>query len=477
MKGAPGSLDANITTALASMDTGSGRGIKNWMFSDAARALLELNLQVTQVYVDRWEVCEFWEWFTGKMLNDFYTNVGVPAEAVYDPDKSYPMWGVMLGDHVLKLVRNYDPRGHVPIYKSSFRKVPGSFWGKSLPQLIREDQKAINALSRASLTNAGLCARANKAVDKDRLVPGQNVNSCQPGEVILTQKNGGHTTKPVEYFSPQMVAPQLMELRNGREQKIFDKSGFQPYNLGDGRGEQGAGATLGGFSILVGLQSKTAKKAVFNIDQDVTRPLVLAFWWWVMLYDADESIKGDVEVVARGAFALFVREAEAEKRMKWLQLTNNPVDLQIIGMRGRAGNLRKTAQALRIDAEDIPTDEEMRAREEQAESAAKAQAAQPDGGAAPQQSAAHAAGPAAARPRPAGQEGAPDANSPTGRTLTNQDLIESSLASSKQAKLQAETELLAARAAAITTKSLVDKALAVARLEHMASGVPEDGLR
>lgn len=464
LRGAPGSLDKQIDAVLARMDNHSAGGIRTWMPSDAPRALLEQKVDATRAYINRHEAVEGWEYFTGAEIEAFYREIGETPPAGFEPGRSYRMWCLWCGEWLLKLARHWDPAGNVPVFKTCFKKMPGAFWGKSLPECIRSDQDAINSLSRASLTNAGFAARPNKMVDKDRIVPGYEVTSCVPGEVIVTQNNQNHTIRPVEYFMPPLVADRLMELRNAREAKIFDKTGFQPWNLGDGRGEQGAGRTLGGFSILVGMQNKTAKKAIFHVDQDVVRPLVLQFWTWLMLYDPDESIKGDVAVVARGAFALFVRETEAERRMRWLEVTNNPVDMQIIGLDGRAEALRKTAQVLRVGDGGVPDEEEMARRVQGGLSMGST------GSTSSPQAGSGQAGAPAAGAAPAGER-------PTAAAPTNADLIAASLAAAQQKKMQAEADLAEARAAALDTERVVKKAMAVMRLQQLSAGGPAGGLR
>jgi len=82
---------------------------------------------------------------------------------------------------------------------------------------------------------------------------------------------------------------------------------------------------------------------------------------WNMQYDEDSDLKGDVEIVTTGAVAVMVKEQMSERRMNFLNVTNNPVDLRLTGMEGRANVLREAASALEMsNSEVVKTAEDVR---------------------------------------------------------------------------------------------------------------------
>jgi hypothetical protein len=82
-----------------------------------------------------------------------------------------------------------------------------------------------------------------------------------------------------------------------------------------------------------------------------------------MLYSEKEYLKRDVEIEARGASSLLVKEQQQVRLIEMLGMTNNPVDLQIMGMEGRTEMLREAVKSLAIDtAKAIPPDDVIRAR-------------------------------------------------------------------------------------------------------------------
>ena len=77
-----------------------------------------------------------------------------------------------------------------------------------------------------------------------------------------------------------------------------------------------------------------------------------------MLYNKDESIKGDNIVIPRGAAAILIRESAQQRRMQFLGMTANPIDSQIITSKYRAALLREVASAMELPVDDVvPSDE------------------------------------------------------------------------------------------------------------------------
>jgi nitrogenase molybdenum-iron protein alpha/beta subunit len=123
------------------------------------------------------------------------------------------------------------------------------------------------------------------------------------------------------------------------------------------------------------------KKVILRIGQYVIGPIVEDLFIWNMLYDPDESIKGDVQVVPSGVISMIMKEQTAAQRERFLQTTNNSTDLQLMGLDGRAVVLREQAKELDIPVEKVvKTPEEVQAIENQLKQMAEAVQAQAAGG-------------------------------------------------------------------------------------------------
>jgi hypothetical protein len=112
---------------------------------------------------------------------------------------------------------------------------------------------------------------------------------------------------------------------------------------------------------------------VMHIDADVVKPIVLRQFVYNMRYDEDESIKGDVEVIAKGAINLAVKETVNVRRIEFLNATANPIDAEILGRDGRATILREVAKGLQMPVDEVIPSREKAAQQGRLQAAAMAQ--------------------------------------------------------------------------------------------------------
>ena len=77
------------------------------------------------------------------------------------------------------------------------------------------------------------------------------------------------------------------------------------------QGEQGqVTPTLGGMSMLMNAANAVRRRQVKEWDDAVTKPLIRRFYEYNMNMSDDATIKGDMQVVARGTSALLVKETQ-----------------------------------------------------------------------------------------------------------------------------------------------------------------------
>jgi hypothetical protein len=117
--------------------------------------------------------------------------------------------------------------------------------------------------------------------------------------------------------------------------------------------------------MLMGAAGKGIRQVVMHIDSDVVKPIVERQFVYNMRYDPDESIKGDVEVIAKGAINLAVKETVNVRRIEFLNATANQFDIEIIGKDGRAAILREVAKGLQMPVDDVVPSREKSAYDQQ----------------------------------------------------------------------------------------------------------------
>jgi len=184
-------------------------------------------------------------------------------------------------------------------------------------------------------------------------------------------------------------------------------SGIPKYLTGDAPG--GAGRTASGLSMLMSNAGKSLKQVVANIDNYVMRPMLQRLHYWNMKYADDPDLKGDINIVVRGANALVAKEAAQVRRNEFLVATANPIDMQVLGVEGRAEVLREVVKTLDMDTDKvIPSAEMLRVKQALAAKQAQIMQAQQAVGQQPQLPAPGGGTPA--------QLGGP---SPSGQTLAD----------------------------------------------------------
>jgi len=113
----------------------------------------------------------------------------------------------------------------------------------------------------------------------------------------------------------------------------------------------------------MGNAAKILQTVAANIDNDVIEPAVSALYDMVMLTDQTGMLRGDENIVVLGVNVAMQRETQRQRQLEFLQITANPIDSQIMGVRGRANVLREVSNGIGMPGEDIvPPDEEIKAQ-------------------------------------------------------------------------------------------------------------------
>jgi len=273
-------------------------------------------------------------------------------------------------------VLNYDPLGEKPYTKTSFIKCPGAFWGKGIPKIIEDLQAVCNAAARALVNNMGIASGPQVEVNLERIPPNEDITALTPWRIWqVTNDPVGSSAPAVRFTQPDSRAAELMGVYEKFSKLADDHSGIPAYVYGD-LNVQGAGRTSSGLSMLMGAAGKGIRQVVMHIDTDVVKPIVMRQFVFNMRYDPDETIKGDVEVVAKGAINLAVKETVNVRRIEFLNATANPIDAEILGREGRATILREVAKGLQMPVEDVVPSREKAQYQTRIQAAAMAAAQQ-----------------------------------------------------------------------------------------------------
>jgi hypothetical protein len=373
----------------AVLDEHGKNGLHEWTNVDSQRSAAEGRdtLAANANYTDLIDALQYWGCVSGKMLREW----GMSETEVPDEAKEYEVEAWLIGNWVIKAVINPDPLYRRPYYSDGYSRVPGAFWHNSLYDCIRDCQDMCNSAARALANNMGIGSGPQVAVNVDRLPPGEDITEMYPWKIWqVTSDPMGSSAKAIDFFMPGSNANELMGVFQRFSELADEYSGIPRYMTGLAGGEGGAGRTASGMSMMIGNASKQIKQTISSIDIHVIGPSVERAYHWLMQYDPDAELKGDLKIVARGALSLVTKEAAQVRRNEFLQFTGNPIDMQILGLEGRAELLREASKALNINPDKVvPSNSVLKQRaamaQMQAMQMAQQQALQGPGGGSGQQ--------------------------------------------------------------------------------------------
>jgi hypothetical protein len=367
--GVDGYSDGAIRGVLEQYGKG---GLREWIYVDLTKATAEGKSttaagQNPSEFID---ALQFWGSVQGRLLRDW----GMSEEEVPDPMAEYPIEAWLIGTWIIKAVINPDPLGRKPYYKTSYEEIPGAFWGNSVADLCRDTQDVCNAAARSLVNNMSLASGPQVVYNIDRLPEGENVTQLYPWKIWqVTADPLGSGSKPVEFFQPSTQANELMAVYEKFAVLADEYTGIPRYMTG-GSPTGGAARTASGMSMLMTNAGKSIKQVIANIDEHVIKPCIDRLYYYNMRYSDDPDLKGDVDIVARGAASILEKEQAQQRRNEFLQIAlNSPAAQQVVGMEGIAELLRQAAGTLDMNVDKIvPSPEQMKVKEAQAQAAQQA---------------------------------------------------------------------------------------------------------
>lgn len=301
------------------------------------------------------DALQYWGSLNGQKLLDW----GMSEDEITDPTREYQVEAWLIGPYVIKAVLNYDPLGRRPYYAASYENIPGSLWGTSVATLVSDVQDVVNACARSLINNMALASGPQVGVLVDRLAAGEDITQLSPWRIWQMKSDplSGTSERPIEFFQPQSNVNDLLIVFEKFSQLGDEYSGIPRYLTGETSG--GAGRTASGLSMLISNAGKSIKQVVTNIDKGVMQPMLEKLYYHNMRYGDDPELKGDVQIIARGASALVAKESAQVRRNEFLLTTANPIDQQIMGVEGRASVLREVAKGLDIPVDKVVPSTEM----------------------------------------------------------------------------------------------------------------------
>ena len=345
MKGVKGYDDKVIDLVISNYGTS---GFKMPITSDIARLELEKkNGNNGSDLKGIIEGIEYWGQITGAELIQNGIQRDLSGRPV-NPVKVYDTNVIQIGQFTIFKGMNRDKLGRRPYSHCGWTIIPGSFWYKPVPEKLRHIQEMINGTVRALINYLGVGAGPQVIYnDISRIPAGEDITGIQPFKIHQFTNPGNSSLRPLEFFTPETKANELMIVLRGFIDMADDHTGIPSYEHGNDRA-RGAGRTASGLSMLMSNAARGIKRVIMRIDKYVVEPRVQAHVEHLMEFDPDESIKGDVHVMPKGTMSKIAKEELDGRRNEFLQQTANPIDAELLGPDNRRMVLEQQAKSLEI---------------------------------------------------------------------------------------------------------------------------------
>jgi hypothetical protein len=319
--------------------------------------------------IQRFEVLEYWGNIDVEMLKD--EDIVIPKELEEMGELQANIW--FCNNKIIRLVLNPFKPAKIPYYAVPYELNPYSLAGVGIAENMDDTQTLMNGFMRMAVDNAVLSGNLVFEVDETNLVPGQDL-SVYPGKVFRRQ--GGAPGQALFGTKFPNVANENLQLFDKARQLADESTGLPSFSHGQ-TGVSGVGRTASGISMLMNAASGSIKTVVKNLDDYLLGPLGTAFFNFNMQFDFDPSIRGDLEVNARGTESLMANEVRSQRLMQFLQIVSNPVLMPFAKM---PYIVREIAKSMDLDPDKVTNnmDEAMR------QAALAPQPAAPAGGLPPQ---------------------------------------------------------------------------------------------
>jgi hypothetical protein len=366
LKGLPDYQDDQIDKALRDYSNGH---LEGWLWTEAERQRLEQETMFMFLsppgVID---ALNYWGSVPGWKLMSW----GVKGKL--EETREYECNVLLCGRFVLYAAINPDPLAQRPYRKACYDEIPGAFWGRSIPDLASTPQQMCNGIACALADNLAMASGPMTWVHADRFADGEQTMEVFPWKLWQLKSDPTQGVNPgIGFFQAQDNSDKLMNVLDKWEIRADDATGIPRYTYGNERAG-GSADTATGLSMLMNNAAKGLRRAIGNIDANVIAPTIGDTFTNEMLYNPDQSIKGDNIVVPRGAAAILIRESAQQRRIQFLTMTANPIDSQIITSKYRAALLRETAAAMELPVDEVvPSDEAIDAANEAQSQAIQAQ--------------------------------------------------------------------------------------------------------
>ena len=315
----PGYLHENVLKVLEDADNSNVDFNLSWLSRSPDDSRRTMALWASDVQPI--DVLTHYGFFSGRELMK-YNFFNLDANEYYNAQMS------LVNGRVIEVKVFSDPKMATrPVYTASFYRTGGDrIAGDSIAQRMRDVERAYIAclmylMRNAANASAPLCEADYKRIQ--RYMGENELGQLVPGSMYLVDSDYSNGTQPAFRFtdipSNMPAYAQLLEMF----MQLADRVTNIPAALHGEAVGSGAMRTFRGMSMLQGNAVKALHAAVENIANGVFRPFGELLYNTNMLYSHDIDVKGDSQIITKGADGLLQKEMERQSAMELLQVVGS----------------------------------------------------------------------------------------------------------------------------------------------------------
>lgn len=315
----PGYLHENVLKVLKDADNSNVDFNLSWLSRSPDDSRRTMALWASDVQPI--EVLTHYGFFSGRELMK-YNFYNLDEHEYYNAQLS------LVNGRVIEVKVFSDPKMATrPVYTASFYRTGGDrIAGDSIAQRMRDVERAYIAclmylMRNAANASAPLCEADYKRIQ--RYMGENELGQLVPGSMYLVDSDYSNGNQPAFRFtdipSNMPAYAQLLEMF----MQLADRVTNIPAALHGEAVGSGAMRTFRGMSMLQGNAVKALHAAVENIANGVFRPFGELLYNTNMLYSHDVDVKGDSQIITKGADGLLQKEMERQSAMEILQVVGS----------------------------------------------------------------------------------------------------------------------------------------------------------
>lgn len=258
--------------------------------------------------------------YYGKIRGRDLVEFGVEVE---DDRRFYEAEIWVVDQTVIKAVLNPDELERRPFYATNFYSTPGKLWGKSIVEIVRDAQIQCTAAGRALVRNMGFASGPMGEVDTQRVTGEDDPTLIYPMMMKPTKGSSISNNPAYKFWTVPSLAQELLGVYDKFSAIAYELIGIPRMAFGQTQGASTIGRTSGGVAMVMNQASKPIKQAMKRAEKKVIEPIIQRFTDFELMYNPDESLKGDVNVRASGVEGLQEKEAQ-EGKLEWALQTIAP---------------------------------------------------------------------------------------------------------------------------------------------------------